>query len=299
MKRSKIARMFRIKPGRRFRVKDHPTDASRYKQLRNLDSEELKEQTKAFIQKNLDELSAAQELLYANDTHSVLIVLQAMDAAGKDGMIKHVMSGLNPQGCQVASFKKPSDEELDHNYLWRYSRHLPERGCFGIFNRSYYEEVLVVRVHPELVARQKLPPGKRGRRFWAERYDDINAFEEHLVRNGTVVLKFFLNLSKKEQKNRFLERLTNPEKHWKFSSADLAERGHWDEYMEAFDAAITATSTAHAPWYVIPADHKWTARAVVSAIITNAIHSLGLRPPTVTPEKLKELAAAKRRLERE
>jgi len=221
-----------------------------------------------------------------------------MDAAGKDGMIKHVMAGLNPQGCQVFSFKKPSDEELDHNFLWRYAKALPERGRIGLFNRSYYEETLVVRVHPELLVRQRLPPGKRGREFWAERYEDINAFERHLARNGTLILKFFLNVSKAEQKRRFLERLTNPEKHWKFSSADLAEREFWNDYMEAFQDTLSATSTKWAPWHVIPADHKWIARALVSEVVSREIRRLGLRPPETTPARLRELAAARRKLMR-
>jgi PPK2 family polyphosphate:nucleotide phosphotransferase len=296
MKASKVLRRIRIKPGSRFRRKRHDTDWSDNKALREFSDDELKEKAREHVQHNLDELSEAQELLYANDVYSVLIVFQAMDAAGKDGMIKHVMSGLNPQGCQVFSFKKPSDEDLDHNFLWRYSKCLPERGRIGIFNRSYYEETLVVRVHPQLLERQKLPPGKRGRKFWQERFEDINAFERHLVRNGTLVLKFFLNVSKREQKKRFLERLTNPEKHWKFSPADLAERGHWDDYMEAFEDTISATSTPWAPWYVIPADHKWIGRALVSAVIVREIRRLGLRPPQVPPERLKELAAAKRKL---
>jgi PPK2 family polyphosphate:nucleotide phosphotransferase len=199
----------------------------------------------------------------------------------------------------VASFKKPSDEELDHTFLWRYQRHLPERGRIGIFNRSYYEETLVVRVHPELLERQKLPPGKRNRKFWEDRYQDINSFERHLARNGTVILKFFLNVSRQEQKERFLARLDNPAKHWKFSTADLAERGFWKDYMQAYEETISATSTKWAPWYVIPADNKWLSRAVVSAIIGHAIGSLGLRPPEVPKSRLKELAAAKRQLESE
>jgi PPK2 family polyphosphate:nucleotide phosphotransferase len=222
-----------------------------------------------------------------------------MDAAGKDGMIKHVTSGLNPQGCQVYSFKQPSSEDLDHNFLWRYSRALPEKGRIGIFNRSYYEEVLIVRVHPEWLVRQRLPPGKRGGKFWRHRLEDINAFERHLARNGTLILKFFLNVSRKEQKKRFLERLTNPEKHWKFNAADLEERAFWNEYMEAYEEAINVTSTPWAPWYVVPADHKWIARALVSAVISRAIDSLGLKAPTVSPEQLRALAAARRRLIRE
>ncbi|MGH2571235.1 MAG: PPK2 family polyphosphate kinase, partial [bacterium] len=228
--------------------------------------------------------------------YSVLVCLQAMDAAGKDGTIKHVMTGVNPQGVQVFAFKAPSPEELDHNFLWRYMRALPERGRIGIFNRSYYEDVLVVRVHPELLERQKLPPGKRGESFWRDRYEDINAFERHLVRNGTVILKFFLNVSKDEQKKRFLERLDNTEKHWKFSTADLAERAHWDEYVEAFEEALSATSTEWAPWYVVPADNKWVTRAVIADILTSSIRDLGLEAPKVSKEKKQELTAARKKL---
>ncbi len=297
MKRAKIARLFCIKPGSHFRIKDHDTHFEASKEFQALCGDNLKNHAQAMVQQNLNDLAQAQELLYANDVYSVLIIFQAMDAAGKDGMIKHVMSGVNPQGCQVASFKRPSDEELDHNFMWRYMKHLPERGRIGIFNRSYYEETLVVRVHPELVERQKLPPGKRDKQFWRDRYEDINAFEKHLVRNGTLILKFFLNISKKEQKRRFLDRLTNPEKHWKFSAADLAERGFWDDYMAAYEETIAATSTPEAPWYVIPADHKWVARAVVSAIITHAITDLKLKPPVLTPDRMKEIAAAKKALQ--
>jgi PPK2 family polyphosphate:nucleotide phosphotransferase len=286
----------RVEPGTRFRVKDHDT-AFVPKQFRRLKDDALKAEAKSSVEKNLATLARAQERLYANDVYSLLIIFQAMDAAGKDGMVKHVMSGLNPQGCQVFSFKQPSNEELDHNFLWRYSRNLPERGRIGIFNRSYYEETLVVRVHPEIVERQRLPPGKRGDKFWEDRYEDINSFEKHLTRNGTMILKFFLNVSRKEQKKRFLERLTDPEKYWKFSSADLNEREFWDDYMAAFEDTITATSTKRAPWYVIPADHKWIGRAIVSAAIADAIGSLDLKPPAVSPERLKELAAARRRLQ--
>lgn len=295
MSLKKMLEHFRVPPGTRFRVKDHDT-AFVPKQFRHLKDDALKDGAKSSVEENLATLAKAQERLYANDVYSLLIIFQAMDAAGKDGMIKHVMSGLNPQGCQVFSFKQPSAEELDHNFLWRYSRDLPERGRIGIFNRSYYEETLVVRVHPEIVERQRLPPGPRDDTFWAARYEDINHFEKHLSRNGTMVLKFFLNISKKEQKKRFLDRLTDPEKYWKFSSADLNEREFWDDYMEAFEDTITATSTKRAPWYVIPADHKWIGRAIVSAAITDAIGSLALRPPEVTPARLKELAAARRRL---
>ena len=272
-------RLFRVRPSGRVRLKDHDPGWAGGSEFKELKNDELKARAKSFLQKNLEALAEAQERLYANDIYSVLIVLQAMDAAGKDGTVKHVMSGINPQGCQVFSFKKPSDEELDHNFLWRYMRALPERGRIGIFNRSYYEDVLVVRVHPEILDHCKLPPGKRGQRFWEERFDDINRFERHLERNGTLVLKFFLHLSKKEQKRRFLERLDNPDKNWKFSVADLKERDYWDEYQEAFQDMLRNTSTEWAPWWVIPADHKWVTRALVSAVIARRIEDLGLKRP--------------------
>jgi PPK2 family polyphosphate:nucleotide phosphotransferase len=222
-----------------------------------------------------------------------------MDAAGKDGTIKHVMSGVNPQGCEVASFKAPSSEELDHDFLWRCMPWLPNRGHIGIFNRSYYEEVLVVRVHPEYLAAQKLPPELVGKRIWEERYRDINSFERYLARNGTLIRKFFLHVSKAEQKKRFLERLTEPEKHWKFSAADVRERAHWDAYMEAYEDMIRATATPHAPWYVVPADNKWFTRMVVAAAVVEALESLDLRYPEVDKKKQAEIAEARRLLLRE
>ena len=291
-----LEQQFRVRPGKRLRLKDHDPGWSGDREMRALKGDALKERAKTFIQENLGRLGAAQERLYANDVYSVLIILQAMDAAGKDGMIKHVMSGLNPQGCQVFSFKKPSDEELDHNFLWRYSRCLPERGRIGIFNRSYYEETLVVRVHPEILQRQRLPPGKRSQRFWEERYDDINRFERHLARNGTLVLKFFLNVSKKEQRKRFLERLDKPEKNWKFSGADLEERRFWDDYQRAFEDTLSHTSTKAAPWWVIPADNKWIARGMVSAILVEQIKSLGLKRPQVAENQEAMLAKARQQL---
>jgi PPK2 family polyphosphate:nucleotide phosphotransferase len=296
LKPKKIYKLFQIAPGDKVRLEDHDPGWMGAPELRALGKDSIKERAKAFLARNVEELAEAQELLYANDVYSVLLVFQAMDAAGKDGTIKHVMSGVNPQGCQVFSFKQPSAEDLDHNFLWRYSKCLPERGRIGIFNRSYYEEVLVVHVHPAILARQKLPPGKRGKAFWNERYQDINNFERHLARNGTLILKFFLNVSKGEQKRRFLERLENPEKHWKFSAADIRERGFWDDYMEAYDEMLEATSTEWAPWYVIPADHKFVTRAVVAFIVSDQIRALKLRHPDVTPEQLKALAAAKRAL---
>ena len=255
----------------------------------------VKERTKEILDKNLEDLAEAQELLYADDRYSILIVLQAMDAAGKDGTIKHVMSGVNPQGCQVFSFKKPTAEELDHNFLWRYMKRLPERGRIGIFNRSYYEDVLVVKVHPELLGSQ-LPIDDVDKKLWKQRYEDINAFEHHLVRNGTVILKFFLHLSKKEQKKRFLQRLDRPDKNWKFSAADLTERAFWDQYMEAYEDAFSATSTRWAPWHIVPADHKWVTRAVVAATVAAAVRELDLRYPEPSEKERAALAEAKRKL---
>src|SRR6478752_6547212 len=257
-----VQKLFRIPPDQRVRLRDHDPAWAGKKEFRDLTRKELKARAVDYLTKNRLALAAAQENLYAADCHSVLVVLQAMDAAGKDGTIKHVMHGVNPQGCQVFSFKKPSSEELDHNFLWRYMRCLPERGRIGIFNRSYYEDVLVVKVHPELLAAQRLPDREPGKKFWRKRYQDINAFERHLARSGTVVLKFFLNVSKGEQKRRFLERLDRPEKNWKFSPGDLAERAYWDDYMAAYEDALSATSTDWAPWYVVPADHKWLTRTI-------------------------------------
>ncbi|MGH9262534.1 MAG: PPK2 family polyphosphate kinase, partial [Acidimicrobiales bacterium] len=232
------------------------------------------------LARGVEQLRDAQELLWASDTHALLIVFQAMDAAGKDSTIKHVMSGVNPQGVQVISFKQPSSEELDHAFLWRISKAAPERGRIGIFNRSHYEEVVALRVHPELLDRQKLPRGDRGPGFWAGRYDDINGLERHLDRNGTKIVKFFLHVSKAEQKRRFMARLDHPDKLWKFNAADVAERARWDEYMQAYEDAITATSTDWAPWYVLPADHKHAMQAMAATIIVDAIGSLDLRWPT-------------------
>ena len=290
---------FRVDPGKKIRIKDFDTGWDQTPKLKELGKETAKERAKDLLAENLAELADAQDRLYADDRYSVLVILQAMDAAGKDGTIKHVMSGVNPQGCQVFSFKQPSTEELDHNFLWRCMKALPERGRIGIFNRSYYEDVLVVKVHPELLDRQRLPDGKRGKSFWESRYDDINAFERHLVRNGTIILKFFLNVSKKEQKQRFLERLTDPSKNWKFSPSDVAERAHWDEYMDAYQDAINATSTEWAPWYVIPADHKWATRAVVADILTSTIRNLDARYPTLSEKQQAALSAAKATLESE
>ncbi|MBX3441942.1 MAG: polyphosphate kinase 2 family protein [Planctomyces sp.] len=296
MLKKAILDVLKVQPGEKLRLKDRDTGWAQTKELRELGKEEIRDRAQKLLDQSLAELTAAQELMYADDQYALLIVFQAMDAAGKDGTIKHVMSGVNPQGCQVFSFKKPSSEELDHNFLWRYMKSLPERGRIGIFNRSYYEDVLVVRVHPEVLDQQRLPPGKRGKSFWEARYEDINAFERHLVRNGTVVLKFFLNVSKSQQKRRFLERLERPDKHWKFSAADLAEREYWDDYMDAYERAITATSTEWAPWYVVPADHKWATRAIVADIISSTLVSLDLQFPKPTDEQLAQLAKARKRL---
>jgi PPK2 family polyphosphate:nucleotide phosphotransferase len=295
----KLIKLFQVAPGAKVQLKQRNPGWAQTAELKELGKDVIKGRAETVLAENLKQLAEAQELLYANDVYSVLVILQAIDAAGKDGTIKHVMSGVNPQGCQVFSFKRPSEEELDHNFLWRYMKALPERGRIGIFNRSYYEEVLVVKVHPELCERQKLPPGKRGKSFWQERYDDINDFERHLSRNGTLILKFFLHISKDEQKKRFLERLETPEKHWKFSASDLAERAFWKDYMEAFEEALSATSTEWAPWYIIPADHKWVARAAVAGILTSTIGSLHLTYPEVTPEQRQALEEARTQLEEE
>jgi PPK2 family polyphosphate:nucleotide phosphotransferase len=300
MKKHIDLNLFRVRPGRKVDLKkDHPPDWKPRGALKNLDADDLKAQAASFLKDELEDLSKAQELLFASNSWSVLCVFQAIDAAGKDSMIKHVMSGVNPSGCQVFTFKKPSEEDLDHDFLWRTAKCLPERGRIGIFNRSYYEEVLVVRVHPEFVAKQRLPEGDRGKAFWRERFESINAFERHLVRNGTLVLKFFLNVSKDEQKKRFLERLTKPDKHWKFSVFDLDERARWKEYREAFEEMLEHTSTDHAPWYVIPSDHKYIARAIVAEAITTAIENLHLEFPKLSKEEKAELAAARKRLENE
>jgi PPK2 family polyphosphate:nucleotide phosphotransferase len=294
--REDILKLFQVPESKTVRLKDYNPGWAQTEEMEELGKEEIKERARRILDENLADLAEAQSLLYADDRYAVLIVLQAMDAAGKDGTIKHVMSGVNPQGCQVFSFKKPSSEDLEHNFLWRYMRCLPERGRIGIFNRSYYEDVLVVRVHPELLTAQRLPGPTSGKKFWRRRYQDINTFERHLVRNGTVILKFFLNVSKDEQKRRFLERLDRPEKNWKFSAADLAERAHWRRYMRAYSDCLSATSTKWAPWHVVPADHKWVARAVVADVITSKLRSLDLSYPGVTDEQRKVLAEAKQRL---
>ena len=287
---------FRVPPGKGFRLKDYDPEWSGDEKVSKA---ERKKRAESILSEDVTELAEAQELLYASDTWSVLLIFQAMDAAGKDSTIKHVMSGVNPQGCQVYSFKHPSAEELDHNFLWRCMRALPERGRIGIFNRSYYEDVLIVKVHPELLAAQRIPGASPSKDFWNDRYDDINDFERHLARNGTLILKFFLYVSKDEQRQRFLARIDAKDKHWKFSTTDVAERGYWDDYMQAYEDALGATSTKWAPWYVVPADHKWVSRALVAAIVTDAIDALDLRFPEVTADRLREIAEARKLLEQE
>lgn len=256
-----------------------------------------KKAAKELLEQGKKELAYYQEILYAQNIYGILIILQGMDAAGKDSVIKHVMSGINPQGCQVFSFKQPSNEELDHDYMWRYLKVLPERGRIGIFNRSYYEEVLVVRVHPELLNKQQLPlEKKQNKLIWQERFEQINNIENYLVNNGIIVLKFFLNLSKEEQRKRFLDRINRPEKNWKFSISDIQERNFWADYMQAYEDAFTHTSSESAPWYIVPADHKWFTRLVVAKIIIKRIQALDLKYPELTPEQKQALLAAKKYL---
>ena len=283
----RVTEPFRITKGKDFRLKDiDPGNTLEFT------GEDKPKATEA-LANGVAALSHYQEMLFADDSRSLLLIFQAMDAAGKDGAIKHVLSGVNPQGCDVHSFKAPTSEDLDHDYLWRSTKVLPSRGHIGIFNRSYYEEVLVVRVHPALLEKQKLPRELVTKHIWQERFEDIRNFEQYLARNGVVILKFFLHLSKKEQKRRFMERLENPDKHWKFSSADMAEREYWDQYMEAYEDMIRHTATKYAPWYVVPADNKWFTRVVVAAAIIQALADLDLQFPAVGKPKLKELAAAR------
>jgi len=280
---------FRVRPDKKFRLEDHdPGFTGRF---------ESKEDGKRHLEKGLEKLRDLQERLYAQDQWAVLLIFQAMDAAGKDSVIEHVMSGVNPQGCQVYSFKQPSSEELDHDFLWRTTRCLPERGRIGVFNRSYYEEVLVVRVHPQILAKQKLPATLVTDRIWKERYEDIGAFERYLSRNGTVIRKFFLNVSKDEQRQRFLARLDQPEKNWKFAAADVQERQHWDEYMKAYEKMIEATTSEESPWFVIPADHKWFTRLAVADVIVETLQSLDLHFPEVSEAQRQELQRARALLE--
>jgi PPK2 family polyphosphate:nucleotide phosphotransferase len=281
---------FRVTSGKGFDLKEFDPGDTRGLKMEKGEAADL-------LQRGSEWLAMEQDMLYAQDRWSLLLVFQAMDAAGKDGTIKHVMSGVNPQGCQVLSFKQPSREELAHDFLWRYAKRIPERGQIGIFNRSYYEEVLVVRVHPELLKLQKLPPEFVGKRVWDERLVDIAHFEDYLNRQGTIILKFFLNVSRKEQKKRFMQRLDRPEKNWKFSASDVRERKYWNDYMHAFEEAIRATASKQAPWYVVPADNKWFTRLVVAAAIVEVVEGLDLAYPKVDAQKGKELAAARLELE--
>ena len=283
---------FRITNGKGFQLRDFDPGDTRGLKMEKGEAADL-------LQRGTQWLAEEQDMLYAQDRWSLLLVFQAMDAAGKDSTIKHVMSGVNPQGCQVFSFKQPSREDLAHDFMWRYVTRLPERGRIGIFNRSYYEEVLVVRVHEDILKQQRLPPSCMGKRIWDERLADIAHFEDYLTRQGIIILKFFLHVSQEEQKKRFMRRLDNPEKHWKFSASDVRERRYWRNYMGSFEAAITATASEQAPWYVVPADNRWFTRLVVAAAIVEAVEKLDLTYPKVSPEQKKELAAARAELARE
>lgn len=285
-----FSKPFRVTEGKSFCLKDVDP-----KETLGLTAED-KPRAKEALAIGIELLAQFQDRLYAQDRWAVLLVFQAMDAAGKDGAIKHVMSGVNPQGCQVCSFKAPSSEDLDHDYLWRCMKHLPERGRIGIFNRSYYEETLVVRVHRELLESQKIPAGLVGKSVWTDRYQDIRSFERYLARNGVVVCKFFLHVSKDEQKRRFLERLENPDKNWKFSAADAREREYWDDYMKAYEETIRETATKQAPWYVIPADNKWFTRVAVAAAVIETLATLDLHYPKVSEERHKELEQVRKAL---
>ena len=287
---SKFSHPYRIEHGKKFRLKDFDPGSTAHIHS--------KQHAQELLAKGISEMADLQDKLYAQDRWAVLLMFQAMDAAGKDGAIKHVMSGVNPQGCQVFSFKAPSAEELDHDYLWRTTKCLPQRGHIGIFNRSYYEEVLVVRVHPEILKGERIPEELVGKDIWENRFDDIKNFEKYLSNNGIVVRKFFLNVSKGEQKRRFLERLDTPEKNWKFSAADVRERACWDDYMNAYEELIAATSTKHSPWYVVPADNKWYTRLVVAAAIVDTLSELKLSYPKVDADKRKQLQAARAELEK-
>jgi PPK2 family polyphosphate:nucleotide phosphotransferase len=282
---------FLVPPGKKISLKDYDPDYT--------GEFENKEQAETKLREDVQKLASYQDVLYAQNTYSLLIIFQAMDASGKDSTIKHVMSGVDPQGCQVFSFKSPSAEELDHDYLWRSAKSLPERGRIGIFNRSYYEEVLIVRVHPQILDSQQLPPEAKTEDLWQRRFEEINGFERYLTRNGIVVLKFFLHVSKEKQRDRFLKRINTPEKNWKFSLNDVKERKHWDDYMAAYEDAFNHTSTEEAPWYIIPADNKWFMRTAVADVIITKLASLNLTYPTASEEHKQELLKAKELLEQE
>jgi PPK2 family polyphosphate:nucleotide phosphotransferase len=288
MKIEKLSKTYRVESGKHFRLKDFdPADTGHWK---------CKEHAEQALLRGIARTAELQDMLYAQDNWAVLLIFQALDAAGKDGVIKHVMSGVNPQGCQVSAFKVPTETELQHDFLWRTTAHLPERGHIGIFNRSYYEEVLVVRVHPELLKNEKIPPSLVTKKTWDERFHDIRSFEQHITQSGTVIRKFFLHLSKKEQKQRFLARLDEPEKNWKFSAADIHERKYWGDYQDAYEDMIRNTATEEAPWYVVPADNKWFTRLVVSMVLVDTLESLDLQYPKVDSAKRKELEGAKKLL---
>jgi len=299
MSRINATELFCVPAGKKVNLTDYDSAWTPDWAKAESDKKALKQQVLDILKENKKTLAKVQELFWASGAYSMLVILQGMDAAGKDGVISHVMSGVNPQGCQVFGFKTPTEEELNHNFLWRYMEALPARGRIGIFNRSYYEDVLIVKVRPELLDRQKLPPGKRDDSFWMQRYEDINALEHHLVRNGTIILKFFLNISKEKQRHRLIKRLEDPEKYWKFSFTDLTERTKWTEYMKAYEDALNETSTEWAPWYVIPADKKWITRASVSEILTLKIESLNLKYPVLNDEQTKVFKEAKKELEKE
>jgi len=297
---SKLCESFIVKPEKSIKLKDLKTGWAQNDKLKKLGEAKVKEMAAETLEKDKQKLAAAQEKLYADKRYSMLIVLQGMDTAGKDGTIRHVMSGVNPQGCYVRGFKTPTAEEHSHDFLWRCYKVLPERGTIGIFNRSYYEDVLAVKVHPNyLEALPKKLCDVEQKEFWDWRYNDIKSMEKHLVRNGTVILKFFLHISKKEQKKRLLSRLENKEKYWKFSVGDLAERGFWDGYVKAYEDLLSATSTDYAPWFVIPADDKWAARTIIANAICSAIEGVGAKIPEVTEEQVKRLMQAKKQLESE
>lgn len=286
---SKLARPYRVDKGKRFQLKDFDTA--------DIGTQRHKDHAEELLAQGISAMAELQDKLYAQDRWGVLVIFQGMDAAGKDGLVKHVMSGLNPEGCQVYSFKTPSDDELNHDYMWRNMRVAPERGRIGIFNRSYYEEVLVVRVHKEIFANERIPPSLIHKDIWKDRYQDMNAYERYLNRNGIIVRKFFLNLSQKEQRKRFLDRLDQPDKNWKLSPSDVKERAYWDDYMTAYEEMIAATATKHGPWYVVPADNKWYTRVVVAAAIVETLEELKLAYPKVDAAKRKELQAARAVLE--
>jgi PPK2 family polyphosphate:nucleotide phosphotransferase len=292
-----ILKMCRVNPNKKVKLADRDPG---WAGDRDIPQKERRQQAEKLLAQDVNALAEAQNILYAADSWSLLVIMQAMDAAGKDGTIKHVMSGINPQGCQVHSFKQPSAEELDHDFLWRCAKALPERGRIGIFNRSYYEEVLVVKVHPEFLANQRLPHANLGKKsFWKERYASINNFEEHLTRNGTRIVKFFLNVSKAEQRRRLLERANDSSKLWKYSPQDVAERAHWDEYMAAYEDMLNATSTESAPWYVIPADEKWICRSIVAQVLSHTVNELNLQYPEVPLKMKQQIAESKKLLEAE